>query len=58
MSASVSRSIALSQADELQKMASMAKRKADSCANFSDRLIELRRVRDLEKLAEEATRRG
>ena len=58
MSADVSRVVALGQVVELRKKASQAKRKSELCDNFSDRLIELRKVRDLETLADEAIHRG
>ena len=57
MNAKVSRSIAKSHAEELHHRALLAKSKADCCENFSERLTELRRAKDLEKVSEEAERR-
>lgn len=57
MSAIVSRFIAACQAKELHKKAEAARHSAEQCRDFTKRLIELRRVRDLEKLADAAERR-
>jgi hypothetical protein len=44
------------QASELWAKAEDARRRADACNNLKERLVQLRRMQDFEKLAEEAKR--